>query len=68
MRYLIVLLLTGCATTQGAWHMDGSNEQMFYQDRGFCVAQSAMAYNVRQQTLIFAGCMQGKGWEWRTIQ
>lgn len=64
MRYLIVLLLVGCAK-EGGWDKSGATSQDFYQDRGQCVAQSFAAPTAGQQQMIMIGCMQGKGWYWR---
>lgn len=63
MRYLIVLLLAGCAA--GGWEKPGSTSQDFYEARGQCVAQAQLAPTGQQQNMILAGCMQGKGWHWK---
>lgn len=64
MRYLFILLLGGCATTEGGWDKPGSSNQEFTQDRGQCVAQAFAAPTPYQQQAIMIGCMQGKGWNW----
>jgi hypothetical protein len=64
MRYLIVLLLAACAQTEKGWDKPGATEDEFYRDRGQCVAQAYAAPTAMQQTMIMAGCMQGKGWVW----
>lgn len=72
MRYLFVLLLAGCATTEDVWVQQGASDQQFYMDRGQCQAQAfgAPGMQALQVALIFNGCMQGKGWhtEERPIQ
>lgn len=64
MRYLVVLLLVGCATTERVWERPGASQQDFFMDRGQCQAQSfgAPGLNTFQVALIFNSCMQGKGW------
>jgi hypothetical protein len=64
MRYLVVLLLIGCAK-EGGWDKPGATDQDFHADRGQCIAQSYQAITAYQQQAIMAGCMQGKGWYWR---
>lgn len=63
MRYLIVLLLSGCAA-EGGWDKPGATDQNFAMDRGQCVAQAYAAPSSFQQQAIIIGCMQGKGWNW----
>lgn len=65
--YLFVLLLAGCATGgEGRWLKSGATEQDFYVDRGQCIAQmeSVPFAGTLQKARLFAGCMQGKGWQW----
>lgn len=65
MRYLFVLLLmSGCATTEKGWDKPGATQEEFVQDRGQCVAQAFAAITPFQQQMILVGCMQGKGWAW----
>lgn len=63
--YLVVLLLAGCAK-EGSWNKPDASERDFYADRGTCAAQmQANPFsNATQQAIIFAGCMQGRGWAW----
>lgn len=64
MRYLVVLLLAACAK-EGAWMKPGATDQDFHADRGECVSKAFVAPTANQQSMILAGCMQGKGWHWR---
>lgn len=64
MRYLIVLLLAGCATKQGGWEKPGATNQEFMRDRGDCVSRAFVAPAAYQQSAIITGCMQSKGWQW----
>jgi hypothetical protein len=67
MRYLIVLLLAGCATQpQYVWVKPGATEADFNTDVGYCRAQAfgvpgAMG-NLLQVAAVQSACMQGKGW------
>lgn len=63
MRYLIVLLLAGCAKEM-LWTKPTFSDQEFFQDRGQCQAQ---AYSVPgappfQVVSVFNSCMNGKGY------
>lgn len=63
MRYLVVLLITGCAT-QTYWEKPGASAREFEADRGQCQAQAFSApgmYTV-QVAMIYNACMRGKGW------
>lgn len=63
MRHLILIAaLAGCATTEKVWMHPTANQQQFAQDRGQCIAQAYAAPTTFQQSAIFNGCMQGKGW------
>lgn len=64
MRYLVLILLAGCAT-DGGWVKPGTTEQDFITDRGACVAQAYAVPNPQQQAMILAGCLQGRGWRWQ---
>lgn len=64
MRYLFVLLLAACATTEGGWEKPGASNQDFTQDNGQCVAQAFATPTIYQRQAIMIGCMQGKGWNW----
>lgn len=61
MRYLLVLLLAGCATE---WVQEGATEKDFRMADGQCNAQ-ALSANVGGFTRmsIYEYCMQGKGWQ-----
>lgn len=68
MRYLIVLLLAGCAAQppqEYEWDKPGASPQEFAMDRGQCQAQAfgAPGMPALQVAMIFGGCMQGKGWQ-----
>jgi hypothetical protein len=65
MRYLIVLLLAGCATTEGSWSKSGATEHDLHMDRGQCTAQmEAAPVSLLLRKSMFPACMQGKGWYW----
>lgn len=69
-RALLALLplLAACPTTEYVWVKHGASQQEFNQDAGQCRAQafsvpgatSPMMAN--QVAIIYASCMQGKGW------
>lgn len=65
-RLLIVLLLAGCATTEKVWVKDGASQQDFHADAGQCKAQAfgvpGAMFNQMQVAIVYASCMQGKGW------
>lgn len=65
MRYLVVLLLAGCATTEHVWDKPGASEQDWHMDRGACNAQAASHAPLGsvQWAVIFGSCMNGKGWQ-----
>lgn len=65
MRYLLVLLLAGCAQ-EGGWNKYGASQQDFYEARGDCVSRAFVAPTPYQQNMIIIGCMQSKGWFWET--
>lgn len=61
---VLLLCLFGCATTERVWVKPNSGQQEFYQDRGQCQAQafSVPGAPPMQMAVVFASCMQGKGW------
>ena len=66
MRYLIVLLLAGCASTTKVWDKPGASSSEFEMDRGACQAQgfgAPMGPMSMQSAMIFNGCMRGRGWQ-----
>lgn len=66
MRYLVVLLLAGCATTQTYWEKPGASQSDFQVDMGQCRAQAfgvpGAMNNLMQVAMVQSACMQGKGW------
>lgn len=73
MKYvLLCLLLAACVTpaTETRWMKPGASAADFYADRGQCQAQgfSVPGANTMQFVLVFASCMQGKGWYQETRQ
>lgn len=65
MRYLVVLLLAGCATTERVWEKPGATQQEFAQDQGQCQAQGFGAPagpTSLQAAMMMNACMRGKGW------
>lgn len=68
MRYLFVLLLLGgCATQRPeyVWEKQGAGAQEFSMDAGQCRAQAfgAPGMPMMQVAMIYASCLQGKGWQ-----
>lgn len=62
---LISMMAVGCATReQTVWVKPGSTEDEFLRDRGQCIQAtfSVPFATAFQQTAVFVGCMQGKGW------
>lgn len=59
-----VTLLAGCASPQYQWMKTGATQQEFHQDRGQCMQAtfSTPLAGAMQQQMIYASCMQGKGW------
>lgn len=64
MRYLLVLLLAGCASRQLLWEKPGASQQDFEMDRGQCQAQAfgAPGMYAVQVAMIYNACMRGRGW------
>lgn len=61
----LCIILAGCQTLpDGGWNKSGASDAMFMQDRGACIAQMESAPYGANKALLFAGCMQGKGWAW----
>lgn len=68
MRYLVFLLLAGCATEPDtAWYKAGASSAEFNADMGQCRAQAfgvqGAMYNLMQVALVQRSCMEGKGWQ-----
>lgn len=67
MRYLLILLLAGCAThADPVWMKEGSTRADFDADLGYCRAQAfsvpgAMG-NLLQVAMVQRSCMEGRGW------
>lgn len=67
MRFLILaaaMALAGCASKQYQWEKSGSSQDEFHRDRGQCMQSTfSMPFaGPMQQQMVFASCMQGKGW------
>jgi hypothetical protein len=66
MRYVIVLLLAGCATQQPQykWVGPGGNEEL-QRAMGECEAMTLASphYERSRAAGIMLGCMRGKGWQ-----
>jgi hypothetical protein len=63
MRYLLILVLAGCATTERYWEKPGASSSEFEMDKGFCHAQAfGSGMNTMQVALVFNGCMRSRGW------
>lgn len=65
MWYVLLLTLAACATQPGMkWTKPGSTGQMFSMDRGQCEshALSVTSASPERVALVFATCMEGKGW------
>lgn len=69
---VMLLLLSSCATSQpkGAWYRDGATTDDFYRERGQCIVEARANNRTTMlfDPIIFSGCMQGKGWQWRSVQ
>lgn len=59
MRYLIVLLLTGCV----AWDKPGSTEESFQRDMYECEKDAAPVQNRIDRAHMVERCMKVKGWQ-----
>ncbi|QIM51599.1 hypothetical protein [Hydrogenophaga crocea] len=65
--YALVLaaVLAGCASQpKTVWVKAGSTEDEFMRDRGQCMQAtfSVPLATKMQQMMVYASCMQGKGW------
>lgn len=69
MRYLVVLLLVGCA--QQRWYHDTKNEQQFYQDSIQCERFAAETHpgpnwsDASERSDLARRCMYAQGWTQR---
>lgn len=70
-RYLVVLLLAGCATQPQAQYrwakLDGTQatQQEFERASGQCEAQALQSHpghSIERGVQIFGACMRGMGW------
>ncbi len=69
---ILCLLMTSCATSpqsnslKGSWYKKDSSRDEFNRDRGQCMvhARATNRTALLFDPIIFAGCMQGKGWTW----
>jgi hypothetical protein len=64
MRFVLVVFLAGCASTERVWVKPGSTEQDFYMDKGQCQAQAfgAPGMYTMQVAMVYNACMRGRGW------
>ena len=65
MRLLILLLLTACAAPPSyRWAKPGSNHEQFLTERAQCESRalSVPGSGPERVTLVFASCMEAKGW------
>lgn len=61
---VLLVLLSGCQTTESVWVKPGASQQDFYMDAGQCRAQafSVASGNMMQIAIVYNSCMQGRGW------
>lgn len=59
MRYLFVLLLSGCATV---WDQPGKSEGDFRRDSYECERDAAVVMQPLASRLMQTRCMESKGW------
>lgn len=67
MRIIILaaaMVLAGCASKQYQWEKSGASQDDFHRDRGQCMQAtfSTPLAGAMQQQMIYASCMNGKGW------
>lgn len=67
MKIVLVVALVaiaGCASPEYRWEKSGASADEFHRDRGQCMqATFGMPFaGPMQQQMVFASCMQGKGW------
>ena len=66
MRYVLILLLAGCASNTKFWDKPGASSMEFEMDRGSCQAQgfsAPMGPMSMQSAMIFNACMRSRGWQ-----
>jgi hypothetical protein len=58
------IVLAGCASKQYQWEKSGATQDEFHRDRGQCMQAtfSSTFATAMQQQMIYASCMNGKGW------
>lgn len=66
-RYIILcalVMLSSCASPSRGWTKPGSTQADFNMDAGQCRAQaySVPGAPVMQIAIVYASCLQGKGW------
>lgn len=61
---LLAAILGACATTERVWVKPGSTDREFNMDAGQCRAQAYSVPNAPPMriAIVYASCMQGKGW------
>lgn len=59
-----ITLLGACASKQYRWEKAGATQDDFHRDRGQCMQAtfSTPLAGSMQQQMIYASCMNGKGW------
>ena len=65
MRYIVILLLAGCATQPSyRWERAGATGSL-EMDRGACESQaySVSLASTEQQLRVYLSCMKGRGWQ-----
>lgn len=61
---VVLAALVGCASKKYQWEKAGASQDDFHRDRGQCMQStfSTPLAGAMQQQMIYASCMQGKGW------
>lgn len=59
MRYLLVLMLAGCATQ---WNHATKTEQEMHEDAFRCERSAATQINPGERSQMFERCMYAQGW------
>jgi hypothetical protein len=65
MRYLIVLLLAGCATADYVWYKPGATAQALEDDQRECETRAIGWTSRAVRKSALANCMREKAWRLR---
>ena len=62
MRYLVVLLLAGCAPADYVWYKPGATAQALEADQRECATHTTGWTSRAVRKSVFANCMREKDW------